>query len=233
MTTLTFTTTLGKFIEERKELLENLAINLETNEANISGLRILHDDAVAKFESDYASHIERFSSDIVKNFKRDAISHLVTKIRDNSLFGKLMVYLGDLLGDKTRFIRNYTCMLSEELYNISHRYSSINVIMKIETIADFSNIDEYSCKFLHEYKFENFNNFLISHGIPPVDIDEHISNIHTLHSDIEKCEVTIREILCEINKIATDIKTFDMPCYYENECTISMDSSGNCSVNIK
>jgi hypothetical protein len=74
---------------------------------------------------------------------------------------------------------------------------------------------------------------LISWGIPPADIDEHISNIRTLHSDIKKCEVTIKEILCEINKITADIKTFDMPCYYENECTVSMDSSGNCSMNIK
>jgi hypothetical protein len=144
-----------------------------------------------------------------------------------------MVYLGGLLGDKTRFVRNYTCMLSEELYNISYRYASINNILKIKTINDFTNIDEYSYKFLHEYKFANFNNFLISWGIPPADIDEHISNIHTLHSDIKKCEVTIKEILREINKIAADIKTFDMPCYYENECTVSMDSSGNCSMNIK
>jgi hypothetical protein len=233
MSTISFVTTLWKFIEARNELLYSLTARLQETTTTMTELRTLHDKAVSKFESDYTNHIEHFSSDIVEIFKREAITYVVTKISDNSFYGKVMVYLGRLLGDKTRFVRNYTHMLSEELYGISHRYTSINDILKIETINDFTNIDEYSYKFLHEYKFMNFNNFLIRYGIPPADITEHISNIHALNNDIKNCDSLIKEILCNIDKITAELKSFDMPCYYENECTILMDSAGNCSMNIK
>jgi hypothetical protein len=124
-------------------------------------------------------------------------------------------------------------MLGEELYSISYRYASINDILKIETIKNFSKIDENSYKFPSEYKFKDFNNFLNSWGIPTIDIDEPIRNIRKLRSDIKECEDVIKELLSISRRIIADIKTFDMPCYYENECTILMDSAGNCSMNIK
>jgi hypothetical protein len=236
MSTLTFVTTLGDFIEEREELLESLTTRLRENTTRISKFRTTYDELVDKFESDYTNHLERFSSDIIEIFKREAISQLISKNCDDSFFGKVMVKLGGLLGDKTRFIQDYPYSLEEDLYkicNYQYSYTSIDDILKIETIEDFSAIDANSYKFIHEYQFKNFNNFLIRWNIPTMDVDEPISNIRALRSDIKECENAIQEILCEIDKIVADLRTFDMPRYYENECTVYLDSTGKCSVDIK
>jgi ribosomal protein S20 len=234
MSTLTFVTTLGEFIKEREDLLESLSTRLRENTTRISELRTIHDKLANEFELDYTNHLERYSSDIIKILKREAIEQLISKNSNNSLFGKVLVNLGSLLGDRTYFIRHQRYSLEEELYKIcSFQYAAIDDIQKIETISDFLDIDSNSYKYLMEYKFRNFNNFLLKWGIPTIDIDSPISKIRELRSDIKECEGEIKELLCEIDKITADIKAFNIPRYYENECTVSLDSTGNCSVDIK
>lgn len=234
MSTLTFVTTLGDFIQDREDLLESLTERLRENTTRISKIRTTHDRVVTKFEFDYTNHLERHSSDIIEIFKHIAIEQLISKNYDESFFGKVLVNLGRLLGDETRFIRDYKYTLEGELYKIcTYQYVSINDILKIETIKDFSAIDSDSYKYLIEYKFKDFDNFLISWDIPAMGVDTQISNIRVLRSDIKECGDEINGILREIDKITADIKTLDMPRYYKNECTVSLDSTGNCSATIK
>jgi hypothetical protein len=234
MSTLTFVTTLGEFIKEREDLLESLSTKLQESTTRISELRTIHDRVVTKFELDYTNHLEQYSADIINIVKREAIEQLISLNYNNSLFGKVLVNLGGLLGDRTQFIRSYKYALKEELYKIfTYQYVSINDILEIETIKDFSAINSNSYKFLIEYEFKDFDNFLISRNIPAMGADTPISNIRVLRSDIKECEGAIKGLRCEIDKITADIKTFDIPRYYSNECTVSLDSAGNCSVAIK